>query len=230
MSWIPKSSAWRWIVIALLVALGAALAWKLLPVADWVKEGIDWIEDLGPWGPLAWFLIFACLGTLSFPSTPLYLASGVLFGFVGGAAVGFAGGYTASLCSFLIARHLAREAWESRLEKLPKFEELLTSLEEESFKVVVLARVSPFIPASVKNYGFGLTGISFSRYAAATAIGQLPVAATYIYLGWVGGTAVLDGEHELTGTEIGLLVGGAIASILLLVLVTWHANRTLKLS
>lgn len=219
---------WRWLVIAALLAIGAVVAWKLFPIETWLETSVDWIESLGAWGPIVWFACFAILGTVSFPTTPLYLTTGVLFGVLGGALLAFSAGLTASLASFLIARHLARSTWQDRLDALPRFQELLAALEDESFKVVVLARVSPFIPAAVKNYGFGLTSIPFRRYCAATAIGQLPIAAAYTYLGWASGTAMLGGEKELSRTELSLLVAGGVASILLLVLVTWHARRVLQ--
>jgi uncharacterized membrane protein YdjX (TVP38/TMEM64 family) len=218
---------WRWLVAAALVAVGAALAWKAFPVDEWIAGALHRIETLGAWAPLVWFVAFAVLGTLSFPTTPLYLASGILFGFWTGCAVGLVGGYAAALASFLIARHLARTSWEERLRELPRFQSLVAALEQEGFKVVVLARISPFIPASVKNYGFGLTDISFARFALATAIGQVPFATTYVYLGWVGGTAVLLGEEELSSTEIALFVAGCVASVALHAFVSWLAQRAL---
>lgn len=220
----------RWIALVALVIGALTVAWILLPIDTWLGQGIERMERLGPWGPIAYFFVFLCLATASFPTTPLYLVSGILFGLATGFGVAFAAGALSALLSFLVARHLARGAWEDRLRSFPRFRHLLESMSEGGFRMVVLARISPFIPASVKNYGFGLTAIPFRDYALATLLGQLPVSATYVWLGWVGGETVLQGKEPLSTAELALLVAGSVASVLLLAMITWRAQRSLSAS
>lgn len=229
MSAAGERHSWRWFILAGLVLLALSAAWILLPMDAWIGAGVRAIDGLGAWGPIVYLLVFVTLGTVSVPTTPLYLGAGIVFGIWTGAAVALVAGFLASMISFLIARHVAHDAWEKRLQSLPRFQSLLAALEDQGFKLVVLARLSPFIPASFKNYGFGLTEIEFRRYASATALGQTPIAMTYVYLGWVGGAAMLHAERPaFTGIEITLLVAGCVASVALLGLTAWHARKLLR--
>lgn len=219
--------------VRLLAVLGAltavALAWAVLPMASWVDTGVRWVRTLGAWGPAVWFGVFVVLGAFSFPTTPLYVASGALFGFGGGVLVAYPAGILAATLSFTFARHFARDACRDRLERFPRFVELMESVESEGFRFVLLARLTPVVPAVVKNYGFGVTRISLGRFVAATALGQLPLALSYGYLGWAGGRTLAASDGRGTTPEV-LLVVGALASLAFVGLLGWKARRAIRAS
>ena len=91
-------------------------------------------------------------------------------------------------------------------------------------RLVVLLRLNPFIPAVLKNYGFGITEISFKQYAWATLIGQLPLVSLYTYLGWVGGNSMLNSDAHPPTYQWAILGGGLLVSII----VTYVAYRHTK--
>jgi len=100
---------------------------------------------------------------------------------------------------------------------------------EDGWKVVVLMRLSPLIPFNLQNYVFGITGIGFAPYVAATFVGIMPGTAFYLYLG-VLGRAVADssaagGGGPLRWVFLGI---GLAATAAVAFLITWKARAKLK--
>ncbi len=61
-------------------------------------------------------------------------------------------------CAFLVGRYLARGWVAKKLEGNEKFKAIDRAVAREGWKIVGLARLSPFFPFNLLNYAFGLTG------------------------------------------------------------------------
>lgn len=210
----------------LLVVAGLAFLFKVLPVAEWTLAGIRWIEAQGPLAFLVFFIAYVVLAVSSFPSTPLNIVAGVLFPFWIGALLASGAGLLASVIAFLLARYVARDWFRKRLEKLPRLEQLLESMEDQGAGVVFLTRLNPLIPASLKNYGFALTDVPLWRYALESWAGHLPILLVYVYLGWAGGAALLHGDSEAGPFKLLLFGLAAFGTLGLALLVRWRSEAS----
>lgn len=204
------------------------LVWKLLPIDTWLSVGVWRMFDLGNWGVLIYFVLYIFLVGLTFPTTPLNVGAGILFPFWLGAAVALAAGFVAATASFLFIRFVAGDRIRSRLSRLPNYDDVMQLMENAGVQVVFLVRLNPFIPASLKNYGFSLAGIPLRTYLLGTALGQTPVTLAHVYLGWAGGLAMMAGNEPLSAREYVLLGVGAAFSVVLLFLISWYGRRRTK--
>ena len=132
------------------------------------------------------------------------------------------------LATFEIARHLASDWVKRKIESVPNAERIMEAVEEEGFKLVVLLRMNPFVPAIIKGFGFGTTSLRLSTYLIGSMIGSLPILLAHVYLGWAGGAAMLSAAAQPTSLQTGLLVGGLIVSLILVAFVFWFSKRALN--
>ena len=214
----------KWFVIAIAGAIGLALTWTILPVRQWLMFFIERIDAMGTWGIVVYFVLYFCLASATFPSTPLNIGAGLIFHFSVGFFVAWFAGAFASIATFLFSRYVGRKWAKRRLESLPNCEAFVRAVEGQGFKVVLLARLNPFIPASIKNFGFGLTNIPFTSYASATLIGQLPIVFAYVYFGWAG-SATLLGDERPSGMQFTMIIAGLVVSSATLVIINWCGRR-----
>ncbi len=167
-----------WLSLALLsVALGALLfradLLDFLHHVGW-KDIRAVVIASGPWAPFVCTLLYAGVTILFLPTTLVGILVALLYGpWLGlpiclvGLALGMSG-------SFLIARHLAREALERRIGDTKLYRHLEENIQREGWKLVLFSRLLPINPFSFLNYAYGLTSISFGRYLIASVIGILP--------------------------------------------------------
>lgn len=210
------------------VALLLVGLWKALPMTDYIRFAVEWIDESGPISIAIFYVLYVLCALVGVPRTLFNVSAGFLFSFpIAIAAVLTAAG-TAHTLSFLIARTVAREWVEQRISKLPNVECLLDMVNEEGFKVVFLVRMNPFIPGIIKGYGLGTTRIPFRTYITASILGFLPIGLAHVYLGWVGGEAMLHETGGPTALQQWLLYGGVIASVILVAVLYFYGKRAMN--
>lgn len=214
----------RWLLAIVLGLIVVGLVWRLLPIEELLPQWVQQIRGLGALGVAVYFLLYMVLATLTFPTTPLAIGAGLLFDFWLAVPIAVLASWTAAMLAFRFARSVGRDWVQRKMSALPRFEQLIERLEDQGFKVVVLARLNPFIPASFKNFGLALTSVRFSTYALATFLGQLPVVLAHVYLGWAGGAALLRGDRAPSNLEIGLMIAGAVVSVALVAMLAYLAR------
>jgi uncharacterized membrane protein YdjX (TVP38/TMEM64 family) len=210
-------------VVVLLLLVGRA-AGALLPSFS-VK-----VAHLGPWGPVAFMVIYALAAVAFVPGSLLTLAAGAIFGVVWGAAYTLVGATAGAALAFLIARHAARSAVERRLAGNRRFVALDRAIGAEGRKIVFLLRLSPVFPFTLMNYALGLTRVRLPDYLAAS-VGMIPGTLMYVYYGKVIGdvAAVAGGVRMQRGpADWALLALGLAATIAVTTVVTGAARRALK--
>ena len=222
-----RPSAWKWIALGVLAA-GLFTAWRVLPVADWLRHFQRWVEGLGPLGAVLYSLAYVVGALLFVPGLVLTLAAGYAFGLGWGIVIVSLASTAAAGLAFLIARHLARARVEKLARRNPKFAALDKAVGRNGWKVVGLLRLSPLIPFSLSNYLYGLTAVRFLPYVVASWVGMLPATVLYVYLGAAGRSIGEEGERS--PWEWALLGAGLLATAAVTVILARLAKRELKRS
>jgi len=202
------------IAIAVAALAGLVIAFRMLPLAVWLREFQGWVRGLGALGYVVYALGYGVIGTVV-PASVLTLGAGAIFGVTGGAIVVIVGASIAA--SFLLARTVLRHRIEAMTAGNAKFRAVDRAIAKEGPKIVLLVRLAAVFPFLFMNYAFGLTGIRFSRYLAATVVGILPATIAFVWLGAAG--AELATQHTaktvitITGAVIALAVSIFVARI-----------------
>ncbi|NJK67909.1 MAG: TVP38/TMEM64 family protein [Microcoleus sp. CSU_2_2] len=224
----PPSGRWKLIFgICLAVALIAVA--RFFNVQVIIKNVLESIANLGPWGPAAFILIYIVATVLFIPGSLLTLGSGVLFGVVGGSICVSIGSILGASCAFLIGRYLTRNWVSKQIEGNQKFKSIDIAVAKEGWKIVLLTRLSPIFPFNLLNYAFGVTQVSFKDYFFASWIGMIPGTVMYVYIGSLAGSLAALGSpgRSRTAAEWALYGIGLLATIALTVYVTRIAKKAL---
>jgi uncharacterized membrane protein YdjX (TVP38/TMEM64 family) len=223
------SNKWKLIfVLVLVVAL--IVGTKFFNFQGILKNALESIASLGPWGPAAFILIYIVATVLFIPGSLLTLGSGVLFGVVGGSICVSIGSVLGATCAFLVGRYLTRDWVSQQIQGNPKFQAIDAAVASEGWKIVLLTRLSPIFPFNLLNYAFGVTQVSLRDYFFASWIGMIPGTIMYVYIGSLAGSlAALGSQGRSRTTAEWTLYGiGLIATIALTVYVTRFAKKALN--
>jgi uncharacterized membrane protein YdjX (TVP38/TMEM64 family) len=201
------------------------VAWFLLPVQDWLQGFSAWAQGLGAMGVVLVSIAYVICTILLVPGVPLTLAVAVAYGWWS-LLICFFGGMLAALISFLISRYLARDRVKRFIDKHPTIRAIDTVAYEESFKTILLSRLTPVTPFAVENYAFGVTGVRLGSFLLATAIGIVPGTIQNVWIGVIGRTAAQGGAGVANWI---LLVVGLVATIVLTVWMTRQAKKRMAL-
>ncbi len=225
---VHRDSPGRYLAVGAGILVVAFLAWKLLPVDDWIEWMVTTISSMGVTGMVLFCIIYVVGACIGFPRTPLNVGAGVMFSYPVALALVLISGTTVFMMTFQISRNYARDWVLNRLKNIPNADTVMKAVEEEGFKLVVLLRMNPFLPGIIKGYGFGTTTLPFKTYLAGSIVGFIPIAAAYVYLGWLGGEAMMDSASQPKEWRNAVLIGGAIVSVLMIVLVSWFGHRAME--
>ena len=191
------------VLLVLLIAL-AALTWKL---STWLtpQQLQQALQQTGGWAPVLYIGLFILLPTFFFPVAVLALAGGLLFGLWWGSVYTFIGAVLNCALMFLPARYVGRSQVQRLVEQKlsPQWQRRLQMADgKEGFLLLIILRLIPAVPYNLINYTFGLTGISFSSYLLASAIGIIPGTFAFINIG----DKTLEAGSPSFWIAIGLLV------------------------
>ncbi len=215
-----------WIIlIAALIAVA-----KYFNVQGLLKNALDWIAGLGPWGPVTFILIYILATILFIPGSILTLGSGAIFGVLWGSIYVSIGATIGAAAAFLVGRYLARQWVEKRIEGNDKFKAIDQAVAREGWKIVGLTRLSPVFPFNLLNYAFGVTQVSFKDYFFPTWIGITPGTVLYVYIGSLAGSLASLGTEgrSRTPVEWAFYAVGLVATIAVTLYVTRIARKALE--
>lgn len=187
-----------------------------------IEELQHWIQSLGLWGPIAFFVIYLGAVIATIPGTIFGVIAGALFGSVVGVIlISIASTIGASL-TFLIARYFARDAVAQWLSKNKTMKRLDKLTEEHGMIIVGLTRLIPLFPFTLLNYGFGLTRVSFKTYVFWSWLCMIPGTILVVV-----GTDVLT-QGMTQGHIPWVSVGVLVITGLVLGLIALYARRQLQ--
>ena len=172
-----KAALWALIIVGVIAGI------VLLPVKDWLIGALEWTQGLGIWGPVfvVAFYVVACV--LFLPGSVLTLGAGFLFQVVRGTIIVSIGSTLGACAAFLVGRTIGRNWIAGKVGRNAKFAAIDEAVGQQGFKIVLLTRLSPVFPFNMLNYAFGLTKISFWKYALGSWIGMIPGTVMYVYFG-----------------------------------------------
>jgi len=218
-----QASYKRWLLIAAAILL--VVAFFVLPVEQWIKQFTSSVQQLGALGIALYIIVYALMTMLLLPGSPLTLAAGLVYGVGTGFVVVLSGAVLGALGAFLVARYVARDWAAAKLEDSPRFKAIDRAIAHESWKVVLLTRLSPLMPFSLQNVFYGVTEIRFWDYAWATIIGIMPGILLYVYIGAAGNAAADD---TTTTLQWWLFGAGLLATLVVAILIGRKAKARLR--
>jgi uncharacterized membrane protein YdjX (TVP38/TMEM64 family) len=176
----PRSSGetrrWPWIAgfAVALLTLGAAawFAWDSGAIRAW-KESAS---------PLAFFAAMAVLPALGAPLTPFYVIAGATFGL----GPGLLGSALALVLNFSLCYFAARRLMRERLlALLRRFDYELPNFAQHqgALRFTVLVKLTPGIPAFLKNYLLGISGVTFGVFLGVSLLAAGLYAVPLMALG-----------------------------------------------
>src|SRR5687767_9949031 len=153
---------------------------------DTLSSFLEWVQRIGPWGPVLFAAAYVPAAVLFVPGSLLTLGAGFVFGLGKGTVVVSFGSTAGAAAAFIVARSFAHDWVAPHVARRPTLAAIGRAVETESFKVVLLTRLSPVFPFNLLNYAYGLTSVPFRTYVLASWIGMLPGTIMYVYLGSAG--------------------------------------------
>ena len=213
------------IVVAIAVVTLVIVAGRMVDL----RAALAWIEGSGPLAPMLFVALYVAACVFLLPGAILTLGAGALFGVVKGALVAWTGATLGCAAAFLVGRYFARDWVARRIGGDKRFRAVDEAVGREGWKIVGLLRLSPVFPFSLLNYAFGLTRVSFRDYLLASAVGMIPGALMYVYLGSLAGDLATLGTGGRTRTtaEWVLYGVGLVATVAVTIAVTRIARRAL---
>lgn len=201
------------------VCLGGLLLGGALVLGRWFGHELPRLEAwIGQQGWVGWavFILLVVLGTSVFiPDTVFALTAGVLFGFLGGAAVMCVAAMLTACLNFLVARRFLQATIRRWLERQPRLAAIERAVNREGLRFQFLLRLTPLSPVSV-SYLLGTTHTRFATFLVAS-LGILPGVVVEVYFGHAAkhlAQAAHDpGQHlhlHLILTIIGVIACGAV--------------------
>ena len=206
----------RWVVLLFFISLIVVCQIKF-EIIQKVPNVIERTASSGPVGYLGFILIYIVSTVMMLPGSPLTFTAGALFGFWKGLIFVSIGSTLGASCAFMVSRYLIRKSIEKRVLKNKKFQSIDNEIDEQGWKIVILARLSPIIPFFLLNYALGITKIRFIHFIFASWVGMIPGTTVYVLLGTMGG-AFINGKKS--SFEWVLLGMGLIATILVTLLIS----------
>ncbi len=193
---------WAFLLVVVSIVAGLlfdALFGRIIPLRP---EGIrDWLDGLGPWGPLVFVvLLMAAVVVSPVPSVPLDIAAGLTFGLFWGTVYVLIGAELGAIIAFLIARRLGRPRLARRLPAAA-MASIDTLTARRGVRALILMRLLPVFNFDWVSYAAGLTSLSARAFALATFVGMIPPVVAIVAVG-----ATLPGNPVLAGTILAILV------------------------
>lgn len=210
------------IAAGVLVLVALVIAFRILPVATWLRDFQTYVRGLGAIGYVLYALVYAVCVVALVPASLLTLGAGAIFGAVAGTIVNVVGATIGAMIAFVLARTVFRKRVEAMLDRKPKLAAVDRAIAREGTKLLILCRLSGFPPFTWANYAFGATAVRPLPYFLATLFGIIPGAFAYTYAG-AAGAAVASGS----GNRIGLIVT-AVGIVLVSAYVAHIATTAIK--
>jgi uncharacterized membrane protein YdjX (TVP38/TMEM64 family) len=217
----------KWIVVGLVVITLSILS-AILPVREWIRDFVGWVQQLGPIGVVIFVLAYALATVLFLPGWIFTVSAGLIYGILKGTLVALCGAVIGAALAFLVARYLLRQNIQELTQKNPRFAAIDEAIGKNGWKIVGLLRLSPLIPFNLSNYFYGITSISFGPYVLVSAVGMIPGTLLYAYLGAIGQAGISGGASQSNKWQYVLLAAGLIATIAVTILVSRIAKNALK--
>jgi uncharacterized membrane protein YdjX (TVP38/TMEM64 family) len=176
--------------LAVVLLAGGALIARLMPRGSSLAGGFMQLTEQLQGAMTSNWLAFA-LGQIVIAASGVLPAS--MFAMIAGASFGFGWGLAISIActmfggwlAFALSRTVLRgwvERWIRRSSLADRFDE---AIGQESWRFVLLLRISPVMPFALTSYGLGITRIGQRDFLLGT-LASLPALVGYVAMGSLG--------------------------------------------
>jgi len=203
------------LLLLLTTIIGGVIIVRFTPLGGFLSRegvirGVEYLRG-SSLAPLIFVPLYAGAVALAIPGTILTLAGGAVFGLWWGTAFNWLGATIGANLAYLLARFLGREGITQllgeKVEKWPAMERLDRAVKTHGFRGMLTLRLIPVVPFNALNFGGGLVGMEWPRYALATGLGILP--GTFIYT--MLADALLEGSTQASRDAfVRMAVAGAL--------------------
>ncbi len=173
----------------------------------------NWVEDLGPIGPIAYIVVLALSVLIApIPNVPIFIAAGLAWGPVLGTVYSMAGTMLGSTMAFYFSRflgrrHLPRLIGKSASARIDRLTESMGG------KMVFWARMIPVINFDWVSFVAGLTSVRFWTFFGYSFLGMLLPTSI----------AVIAGDSLGKDVRVTLALGGLwVAGIVISAIFFWR--------
>ena len=205
------------LIIAVATAIGILVAADqfIERVSPWDYDDFErWMDDLGPWGPIAYIAFFALSMVFApIPTGPAPVAAAAAFGGVAGFFYTLIAGTIGATICFWIARRWGRPVLE-RFLPTKLVSEIDRIADHLGARVLFLMRLFPILGTDIVSYGAGLTPIAFTKYLVISIAGSIPALILISIIG--------EGLRENRNAAA---IGVAIFGVLLIAPLLYFALR-----
>ncbi len=199
-----------------MLGLGLILGWWWLSGNAAWGRALAWIQDRGAWGMVVFVVIYVVACVFLLPGSALTLGAGAIYGVVTGTLLVSLASTLGATAAFLVGRYLLRERVAGWVARQPKFAAMDRAVAADSWKIVLLTRLSPVIPFAPLNYALGLTRVPWHVYVIGSWLGMLPGTVLYVYLGSLAHAGGGPGRRPIQwlGYGVGLMATLAVTWVL----------------
>lgn len=150
-----------------------------------VRVLIDFFDELGGWAIPFSLAVNGVINIIGFiPSVFITTANVLVWGPWTGGILSWLGEMIGSAAAFLLYRKGIQAAKIKRHEQWSWLQSLNRMPSTKQLCALILARVTPLIPAGVVNLAGALTSVSFTVFLLATAIGKIPSIALEVLVSY----------------------------------------------
>ncbi len=141
------------------------------------------LQNLAPGQLLAYYAVIAF--TMAFALTPttfVAIVTGYYLGWNGlpGMVVAYA---LAAAIGYELAGRLDHGKLRGLLAHFPKAEAVVVELQQQSWQLILLTRLSPVLPFALMTFVLALVGVPRGRFLAMSVLGMLPRSLFFYWLG-----------------------------------------------
>ena len=130
------------------------------------------------------FMLVLCVNAIGFPPAIIFSsANALIFGIVPGIILAWLAETVGVTISFLLLRFLFRDAAEEIIAKNAYLKQIDDVSGRDGFKVMLIARLVPYLPSGLLNAVGALSKMSLRDYVLAALIGKLPSTAIEAMIG-----------------------------------------------
>lgn len=164
------------LLVVVPVVVSSTLAYVLYQYQE-LLQGLTW------WQMLLYFTVVSFTMALALtPTTFVALVSGFYLGWSGFPGVVLSYG-VAAVVGFSIAKVVDHGKMMSFLSRFEKAKLLMQELQNQSWSLIFLTRISPVLPFALMNFVLSLLQVSLKKFFLASIIGMLP--RTFFFF-WIG--------------------------------------------
>lgn len=177
-------------------------------------ERQDLLHHLSTGQALLYFVVIAF--TMAFALTPttfVAIITGYYFGWAGlpGMVLAYA---LAAAIGYELAQRLDHGKLRHFLHLFPKAEAVLGELQNQSWQLILLTRLSPVLPFALMTFVLAIVGVPRRRFLLASVLGMLPRSLFFYWLGTKASDVLILLRDPNEGTLSKLVVVGLVAASL----------------